>query len=74
MSKGFLAREGILNLFNSVQMVNMFVCWICSEYDLYNTGIVINVVKNFKLFFVSILCLCSITDIFSHCLNSCEFL
>ena len=25
VSKGFLAREGILNVFNSVQMVNMFL-------------------------------------------------
>ena len=28
VSKGFLARESILNLFNSVQMVIMFVLFV----------------------------------------------
>jgi len=28
VSKGLLAREGVLNLFNSVQMVNMFFLFV----------------------------------------------
>jgi hypothetical protein len=59
VSKGFLAREGILNVFNSVQMVNMFLLSVG-----FPQNMTCNVVKNFKVFFVSMLCLCSINYIF----------